>query len=413
MKITFYTLGCKVNQYESQSLKEELLSYGISENAPDIIVINSCTVTAESDRKTRQTVHRARKENPNAVIVLTGCMAQTSPKEAEKLPCDIVLGNTASRNLPVAISQFLQSQNKVFAVDKHTAGEVYSTLPIKSGGERTRAYMKIEDGCNRGCTYCIIPKARGRVRSREIASIASEAKDLAAAGYSEIVLVGINLSSYEYGLANAVKAAAQDGIKRVRLGSLEPDLTTPQLVKELVKIPQFCPQFHLALQSGCDKTLRAMNRLYDTKYFLQLVNDIKRICPAARFTTDIMVGFSGESEQDFAESVEFCKKVGFLKMHVFPYSERPGTFAAGYPDKVQKKEKERRAAIMRKAGDIMTAEILKEYLGKTVQVLVESGSGGHTADYVFVRLQGQNIAAGQMVTAAVTGIKDGELIAEI
>ena len=413
MKITFYTLGCKVNQYESQSLKEELLNYGISENAPDIIVVNSCTVTAESDRKTRQTVHRARKENPDAVIVLTGCMAQTSPKEAEKLPCDIVLGNTASRNLPVAISQFLQSQNKVFAVDKHKAGEVYSTLPIKSGGERTRAYMKIEDGCNRGCTYCIIPKARGRVRSREIASIASEAKDLAAAGYSEIVLVGINLSSYEYGLHNAVKAAAQEGIKRVRLGSLEPDLTTPQLVKELMKIPQFCPQFHLALQSGCDKTLRAMNRLYDTKYFLQLVNDIKKICPAARFTTDIMVGFSGESEQDFVESVEFCKKVGFLKMHVFPYSERPGTFAADYPDKVQKKEKERRAAIMRKAGDIMTAEILKDYLGKTVQVLVESGSGGHTADYVFVRLQGENIAAGQTVTATVTGIKDGELIAEI
>ncbi len=412
MKITFYTLGCKVNQYESQSLKEELLNCGISENAPDIIVINSCTVTAESDRKTRQTVNRARKENPNAVIVLTGCMAQTAPKDAAKLPCDIVLGNTANRNLPLAISKFLQSKNKVFEVDKHTAGEVYSTLPVKSGGERTRAYMKIEDGCNRGCTYCIIPKARGRVRSRELSQIEQEAKDLAAAGYSEIVLVGINLSSYEYGLQNAVKAAAQEGIKRVRLGSLEPDLTTPQLVKELVKIPQFCPQFHLALQSGCDKTLKAMNRLYDTEYYLNLVNHIKEICPEARFTTDIMVGFSGESKQDFEQSVEFCKKVGFLKMHVFPYSERPGTFAASFSNKVQKKEKEHRAAIMREAGDIMTAEILKTYLGKTVQVLVESDSGGHTADYVFVRLQGENLAAGQMVNATVTGIENGELIAE-
>lgn len=413
MKITFYTLGCKVNQYESQSLKEELLNCGIGENAPDIIVVNSCTVTAESDRKTRQTVNRARKENPNAVIVLTGCMAQTAPKDAAKLPCDIVLGNTANRNLPLAISKFLQSKNKVFEVDKHTAGEVYSTLPVKSGGERTRAYMKIEDGCNRGCTYCIIPKARGRVRSRELSQIEQEAKDLAAAGYSEIVLVGINLSSYEYGLQNAVKAAAQDGIKRVRLGSLEPDLTTPQLVKELVKIPQFCPQFHLALQSGCDKTLKAMNRLYDTEYYLNLVNHIKEICPKARFTTDIMVGFSGESKQDFEQSVEFCKKVGFLKMHVFPYSERPGTFAASFSNKVQKKEKERRAAIMREAGDIMTAEILKTYLGKTVQVLVESDSGGHTADYVFVHLQGGTVAAGQMVNATVTGIENGELIAEI
>lgn len=413
MKITFYTLGCKVNQYESQSLKEELEAFGISENAPDIIVINSCTVTAQSDRKTRQTVHKAKKENPDAVIVLTGCMVQTAPEQAQKLPCDIILGNTASRNLPLAISQFLKTGQKVFEVDRHGADEPYATLPVKGGGERTRAYMKIEDGCNRGCTYCIIPKARGRVRSREISQIEQEAKDLAAAGYSEIVLVGINLSSYEYGLENAVKAAASEGIKRVRLGSLEPDLTTLPLVKKLIQIPQFCPQFHLALQSGCDKTLKKMNRLYNTEYFLSLVNGIKEICPQARFTTDIMVGFPGESEPDFEQSVDLCKKVGFLKMHVFPYSERKGTFAASYGEKVEKKEKERRAAIMRKAGEEMTGTILKTYIGKTVQVLLESNNGGHTPDYVYVNITNKGLSAGQTVNALVTGVKDGELLAKI
>ncbi|MBQ0110989.1 MAG: tRNA (N(6)-L-threonylcarbamoyladenosine(37)-C(2))-methylthiotransferase MtaB, partial [Oscillospiraceae bacterium] len=402
-----------VNQYESQSLKEELENYGIRDDAPDIIVINSCTVTAESDRKTRQTVHRARKENPDAVIVLTGCMAQTSPAQAAKLPCDIILGNTASRNLPQAVAEFLKENNRIEKVGKHQKDEPYSTPPIKSGGERTRAYVKIEDGCNRGCAYCIIPKARGRVRSRTVEDIALEAKDLAAAGYCEIVLVGINLSSYEYGLENAVKAAAQDGIKRVRLGSLEPDLTTVELVKKLTEIPRFCPQFHLALQSGCDRTLKKMNRLYNTEYFLSLVNDIKKICPRARFTTDIMVGFSGETEQDFYESVAFCQKVGFLKMHVFPYSVREGTFAASFDGQVSKQEKSRRAAIMRKAGGQMTDEILKTYLNKTVEVLVESNSGGYTDDYVFVNLCGKPPATGQMVCATVTQVKNGELIAEI
>ncbi len=386
MNIAFYTLGCKVNQYETQSMREAFSKAGhtpVGDDVPfDAVVINSCTVTAESDRKTRQVLHRFRRENPNAVIVLTGCMVQAFSEEAKALSdADIVTGNTDVKNIITLTERFLETGERIFEVAPHTEKEHFNTPDITDFAERTRAYMKIEDGCERYCTYCIIPTARGRVRSKAVQDIKLEAESLAKKGFIEVVLVGINLTSYgkdtDFSLCDAVDAVCEvEGIKRVRLGSLEPDHISDEMLSRFKAQEKFCPQFHLSLQSGCDTTLKRMNRHYDTAFYTDLVNRIKAMFPDAAITTDIMVGFAGETEEEFNQSLEFLKQTGFAKTHVFAYSRRRGTIAYNLPNQVTNAEKSRRSRLMISAAADSEAEFLKKLVGKTVSVLFETYKDG-------------------------------------
>ncbi len=386
MTVSFYTLGCKVNQYETESMKNILLENGfsLSENG-DIAVVNSCTVTAESDRKTRQLLNRIRNNNPSSIIVLTGCMPQAHPDKVAEFNADIVVGNTSKRDILLLINNYLKNRKKLVELPVHEPNEEFCETPIRNFSEKTRAFMKIEDGCNRACTYCIIPKARGRVRSRELSAIKKEAEVLSVNGYKEIVLTGINLSSYHYGLENAVKTVANvDGISRVRLGSLEPDLMTKELLLALKEIPEFCPNFHLSLQAGCNNTLKRMNRLYTKEEYENLVKQIFEIFDNPSITTDVMVGFAGEDENDFLESLKFVEDIGFAHTHIFPYSIREGTFAAKFKDQVTKSEKSRRVKLMEEAAKKAAIKFNTKQIGKILPVLIESDNTGYTENYVKV-----------------------------
>lgn len=400
MKAAFYTLGCKVNQYESQAMAQKLESCGFiitdhSEQA-DVYIINSCTVTAESDRKTRQAVRRFKKLHPDSIVVLTGCMPQAFPEVSGKLDeADIIIGNKSNHLLHDYIMQYINSGGRIVAVEQHKSGEAFGGSTISSFRERTRASVKIEDGCNRFCSYCIIPYARGRVRSKPLDELKNEIASLEKNGFSEIVLVGINLSAYgmgsDFNIVDAVRLAASfDGIKRVRLGSLEPDHITDEIIAGLADIPEFCPQFHISLQSGCDSTLKRMNRHYNSSEYFELCEKLRNAFDDTTITTDVMVGFPDETDEDFESSLKFVEKVGFEKVHVFPYSIRPGTPASKMPNQVEKAEKERRAAIMSDACEEIRQNFLKSQIGKTLEVLVEEYhdgfAQGYTANYTPVKI---------------------------
>lgn len=426
MKVAFYTLGCKVNQYETQMLKEAFMKIGFTvvapENNADVIVINSCTVTAESDRKTRQSVRHYRSLHPDSVIVLCGCMPQAFGKAAEALSeADIVTGNTNPADIPALVKEFIKTKKRITHIRCHDKAECFNTPIISDFDERTRAFMKIEDGCERYCTYCIIPKARGRVRSKSLEDIKTEAAALAEKGFCEIVLVGINLSAYgkdsEYNLCDAVEAVCEiDKIKRVRLGSLEPDHMTDEMLKRLSKQDKFCPQFHLSLQSGCDKTLARMNRHYDTAFYKDLVTRIRKIFKYSAITTDIMVGFAGEAEEDFKESVAFLKEIGFAKTHVFAYSRRDGTAAYNYKDQVDKKTKSARSRLMIEAANTCEEKFLDSQVGKDLEVLFETYengySYGYTKNYSRVKLKSDSTLQNQIKNVTITGIEGETLTAE-
>ncbi len=411
MKISFYTLGCKVNQYETQSMIECFKRAGheiVPDSVmPDVFIINSCTVTAESDRKTRQMLHRYRQKFPNAVLVLCGCMPQAFPTDANMLlDADIVVGNTDIKQIPSLVEKFLECGERIFSVNEHTKRESYNTPNITEFEGRTRAFMKIEDGCDRFCTYCVIPRARGFIRSKKCDEIKMEAQKLADNGYSEIVLVGINLSSFGKdtgeSLADAVDAACSvDKIKRVRLGSLEPDLMSDELLESLARQKKFCPQFHLSLQSGCDKTLKRMNRRYDTAFYYDLVCRIRRIFDNPSITTDIMVGFAGETEEEFNESIQFVKKVGFALSHVFAYSRRQGTVAANLPNQVTKNEKSLRSREMIAATKQGRSEFYESQIGKISEVLFETVEAdeffGYTKNYTPIKLKSDKNLCGKTV----------------
>ena len=426
MKIAFHTLGCKVNQYETEVMRESFIKSGytvVPDNAPfDIIVINSCTVTAESDRKTRQTLNRFRKENPEAVIVLTGCMVQAFAEKSKDLTAaDIIVGNTDVAKIEKSVHRFLQEGERIFEVSEHKRTERFNTPNIKEFAERTRAYMKIEDGCDRFCTYCIIPTARGFVRSKPIADIKKEAEELAKNGFIEIVLVGINLTSYGKGedmnLCDAVDAVCEvEGIKRVRLGSLEPDHITDRMLMRFKAQEKFCPQFHLSLQSGCDATLKRMNRHYDTAFYRDLVTRIRNMFPNSAITTDIMVGFAGETEQEFLESINFAKEMGFAKSHIFAYSRRNGTVAYNLKGQISKQEKSNRSKRMIEVTNQTEKEFLEGQIGKTVSVLFETNengfSEGYTKNYTRVKVKTETAHSGEILNVKLISAKNGYCIGE-
>ncbi len=423
MNAYFYTLGCKVNQYETQAMRRMLDEAGYTTaefnvGQPDIgeavLVINSCTVTGESDRKLRQLLRRVHREHPQATLVLTGCFPQAFPAEAETLPePHIILGNAARRELPERLEQYAASQCRIVAIGPH--GKAYESLSICEFQDRTRAFVKIEDGCDRFCSYCIIPYARGRVRSKPLSELRTEVAALAAQGYREIVLVGINLTAYGKdtgdSIADAVEAACEpDGIRRVRLGSIEPDHVTDEVLRRLAACDKLCPQFHLALQSGCDATLRRMNRHYTTDEYRTLCARLREQFPDCAITTDIMVGFPGETEEEFEQSLAFAEDIAFSRMHCFSYSRRRGTKAASVPDQIPNTEKLRRSRRMIAAGERSRVAYESALVGRTVTVLPETEQPdgrllGYTDTYVPVLLRG--VSAGVLTPVRITAYEDG------
>ncbi|MGI6280245.1 MAG: MiaB/RimO family radical SAM methylthiotransferase, partial [Acutalibacteraceae bacterium] len=353
-----------------------------------------------------------KREHPNAVIVLTGCMVQAMGEKAQEITgADIIAGNTDIRKIVSLVEEYRENVKKIVEICPHTGEESFNTPGISSFAEHTRAFMKIEDGCERFCTYCIIPYARGFVRSKPPEEIYKEAAELAKNGYLEIVLVGINLSSYGkdngLNLCDAVDTVCRvDGIKRVRLGSLEPDHISDEMLNRLKAQDKFCPQFHLSLQSGCDATLKRMNRHYDTAFYFDLVQRIRKIFPDAAISTDIMVGFPGETEQEFSESIGFLKKIGFARTHVFAYSRRSGTMADKMPDQIPKAVKTARSREMIAAATVCEQEFLKAQIGKEVSVLFETFEDGvafgYTKNYIRVGVAGTQSLSGQIKNVKIT-----------
>lgn len=430
MKFNIITLGCKVNQYESQAMREIMLKNGfeLSNNgsAADITIINSCTVTSVSDAKNRKVINRVRRENPIGIIVLTGCMPQAFPDDSKNFEnCDIVLGNARRSELVDEINKYLNSTNRFVHITNHCGkDELFENLSVSSLGEHTRAFVKIEDGCNRFCSYCIIPYARGRVRSKKLEDLKIEVEHLAVNGYKEIVLVGINLSAYGLGenfdLADAVECVcSQNGIERVRLGSIEPEQMDEKLISRLAAQPKFCPQFHLSLQSGCDNTLKAMNRHYDTQEYAKIVENLRKAFANSSMTTDVMVGFAGETKEDFEKSMGFVQNIGFAKIHVFPYSQRKGTIAAKADNQVDTFEKEQRAKLMGELAKKSRTDFLNTQVGLVESVLFERHRHnyleGYTKNYTPVHIAASDESlCGKICNVKITRAFDdyceGELI---
>lgn len=406
MRIAIYTLGCKVNQYETQAMEQELAARGHQlvdfEQPADAYIINTCSVTAVSDKKSRQMIRRAKKMNPDAVVAACGCYVQTHTDEAAALGIDLI-GGTGQRMefLQQLLTAAEEKQTRVL-VDDALHRREFEILPAGGQQSRTRAMLKVEDGCRNFCTYCIIPFARGPVRSLPLEAAARQTRQLAEEGYREVVLTGIEISSWGQDLPGeeslidlleAVSAAA--GEMRVRLGSLEPRTITEDFCRRASALPNLCPHFHLSLQSGCDETLRRMNRRYDTERYDRSVALLRQYFPGMAITTDLIVGFPGETEEEFEKTLDFIRRCGFAQIHVFPYSIRPGTRAAAM-EQVPKSVKEERAA---RAGAIAAAlheEYLQSCVGKTFPVLFEQPGApgfytGHAPNYMEVEAPGKNL----------------------
>lgn len=401
-KAALHNLGCKVNSYETEAMQEmlEKLGYGIVsfEEKADVYLINTCSVTNMADRKSRQMLHRAKKQNPDALVIAAGCYVQSAGKALLEDPSvDILIGNNEKARLPEILEEWERSRSASH-VHNMTHEKQYEEMSLGKTSAHTRACMKIQDGCDQFCTYCIIPYTRGRVRSRSISDILSEAHRLAANGCREVVLTGIHLDSYgtdlsEGSLLTVIQAVAEvDGIRRIRLGSLEPRIMTESFVRELALEEKLCPHFHLSLQSGCDATLRRMNRKYDTQEFRACCERLRAWFDHPALTTDVMVGFPGETEEEFAQTLKFLEEIRFYEMHVFKYSRRKGTKADRMEGQVPEPVKARRSDLLLKLTEEQSMACRKRLIGKTVEVLMEEAYEkdgvtyqiGHTREYVRV-----------------------------
>lgn len=427
MRAAFYTLGCKVNQYETEYMSELLKNAGFEIVSPaeeaDYYIVNSCTVTATADQKTRQNIRKFKRKHPNSTVILTGCMPQAFPEEADALKeADIVLSNKNDGDILSLINEYQINKKRIIEINSHQQGDCFGECKITNFNDRIRAFVKIEDGCDRFCSYCIIPKSRGRVRSKSLNSLKAEVEALAENGIKEIVLVGINLSAYgkdeNFDLVDAVKICAENkNIIRIRLGSLEPDHITDDIIDRLSKINKFCPQFHISLQSGCNKTLKNMNRHYTAEEYKSLCDKLRSTFNDASITTDVMVGFHQETQEDFNISLDFVKEIEFEKVHVFPYSERTGTAASKKGDDVPKAEKERRAEIMIKATDEIRHNYLHALVGRKAEVLFESEVEegiyqGYTKSYLPVRIKSNKNIIGSLITVTIKDYCDDFCMAE-
>lgn len=377
-----HNLGCKVNAYETESMQQMLEAAGyeiVNFTEPaDVYVINTCSVTNMADRKSRQMIHRARLKNEHAVIVAAGCYVQTAGEEIKKdLSIDILIGNNKKAELILLLDQYFEDHmHAVDVIDINDGIQPYEDLTLEGTGAHTRAFMKVQDGCNQFCSYCIIPYARGRVRSRDPESVRAEARTLAENGYREIVLTGIHLSSYgageQFGLIELIRMIHEiPGIERIRLGSLEPRIITEEFVRQLKKLPKICPHFHLSLQSGCDETLARMNRKYTTEEYAHSCELLRSAYGHPAVTTDVIVGFPGETEEEFAQTEHFLNRIGFYEMHVFQYSKRHGTRAERMPDQVPEPVKKERSGKLLAMEKEQSKAFRDHYIGKMQTVLFE------------------------------------------
>ena len=408
-KVALHNLGCKVNAYETEAMQEMLEHAGYEivpfQEGADIYVINTCTVTNIADRKSRQMLHRARKMNPDAVVVAAGCYVQAQAEKQVIDPCiDIVLGNNKKQDLLTALQAYEEAHGDLREVIDINHTKEYENLHLTKQGEHTRAYIKVQDGCNQFCSYCIIPYARGRVRSRAKEDVVAEVTDLAKNGYQEVVLTGIHLSSYgidfenEDNLLSLIRAVHEiEGIKRIRLGSLEPRIITEEFVQAIAALPKMCPHFHLSLQSGCNETLKRMNRRYTSEEFYEKCEILRKYFEKPALTTDVIVGFPQETEEEFETTYEFLKKICFYETHIFKYSKREGTKAAVMQGQIPEQIKAKRSARLIELGEKNRRAYEESFIGKTVEVLVEEKSDvngkemwtGHTKEYMKIALESE------------------------
>lgn len=416
-KVALHNLGCKVNAYETEAMQELLEKEGYEivpfKEGADIYIINTCTVTNMADRKSRQMLHRAKKMNPNAIVVAAGCyvQAKSESKETDE-SIDIIIGNNKKQDLISILKEYQEKhdgiQKEIIDIN-HT--KEYEELHLSKTAEHTRAYLKVQDGCNQFCTYCIIPYARGRVRSREKENVVAEVKQLVANGYQEVVLTGIHLSSYGVDLQgedllSLILAVNEiEGLKRIRFGSLEPRIITEEFAKTISGLEKICPHFHLSLQSGCNGTLKRMNRRYTAEEYFEKCELLRKYFDNPALTTDVIVGFPGETEEEFEESRAFVEKVNFYETHIFKYSRREGTKAAVMENQVPEQIKTKRSNILLELDERKRKEYEEKFIGKTVEVLMEEEvekegkcyQTGHTKEYIKVALECDENMQNQLV----------------
>lgn len=404
-KIASYALGCKVNQYESEAIAELFAEKGYEvvsvEDTADIYIINTCTVTNFGDKKSRQLIRKVKRQNENAVVAVVGCYAQTAPKELEEIMgVNLVIGTKDKSKIVELVEAYQQEQGVCNYVTDIMHERTFEPLSIQKLSNRTRAYLKIQDGCSQFCSYCIIPYARGPIRSRDPKDVVEEVKRLAENGFKEVVLTGIHVASYgkdlkTVTLIDIIKQVHDvEGIERIRFSSIEPNVVTETFAQEMAKLPKVCDHFHLSLQSGCDKTLKEMNRKYDTIQYRKAAQILRKYLPDVALTTDVIVGFPGETEQDYAQSKAFAQEMQFSKIHVFPYSPKKGTPAAERKDQLQNAVKQTRSQDLIAISDNMAEAFVKAHIGKMMSVLYERAVGenvyeGHTTNYIKVHTKSE------------------------
>ena len=426
--VAFITLGCKVNQYETNSMAQKFINKGYkvidATQKADIYIINTCTVTNISDRKSRQMLRRVKSLNKNAIVVACGCYVQVAKQEVEKIEeIDLILGNNEKKDIVQIIENYEKNQEKEEIVEDVMHQKEYVELGDTTYTEKTRAVIKIQDGCDRFCTYCIIPYARGRVRSRKPENILSEIEKIAQEGIKEVVITGIHVASYgkdfkeKYELIDLLEEINKiRGIERIRLGSIEPLLITDEFINRLSKLEKVCHHFHLSLQSGCDETLKRMNRRYSIKQFEEIVKKLREYDNDVILTTDIIVGFPGESEEEFETTYKFLEKIKFYKMHIFKYSQRKGTKAAKMDNQVDGKIKEERSQKLIELSNINQMEYNKKYVGKEVEILFEEEKNGyyqgHTKNYILAYMKSDANIENQIIKAICTKSSNDHIIVE-
>lgn len=429
-KAALHNLGCKVNAYETEAMQHLLEEAGYEivpfTQKADVYVINTCSVTNMADRKSRQMLHKAKKNNPDSIVVAAGCYVQTSEKEVlNDLSVDIVIGNDRKHDLVRLLEEYSLDSVNDTVDDINDGKHDFEELFIDQTKEHTRAFIKVQDGCNQFCSYCIIPYARGRVRSRRFENVIAEVERLAANGFKEVVLTGIHLSSYGVdfeeatGLLELIQAVnAVKGIKRIRLGSLEPKIVTEHFASELSKLDKICPHFHLSLQSGCDATLKRMNRKYTTKEYERGCELLRKYFVHPAITTDVIVGFPGETEEEFEQTKAYLEHIHFYEMHIFKYSKRKGTRAAVMPDQIDEQIKAARSEKLIALGHDMSKEFRKFYIGKNEEVLFEEKAVigdkeyfvGYTKEYVKVAKKTDENLENQIVSGRISGMLTDEIL---
>lgn len=429
-KAALHNLGCKVNAYETEAMQHLLEEAGYEivpfTQKADVYVINTCSVTNMADRKSRQMLHKAKKNNPDSIVVAAGCYVQTSEKEVlNDLSVDIVIGNDRKHDLVRLLEEYSLDSVNDTVDDINDGKHDFEELFIDQTKEHTRAFIKVQDGCNQFCSYCIIPYARGRVRSRRFENVIAEVERLAANGFKEVVLTGIHLSSYgvdfeeDTGLLELIQAVnAVKGIERIRLGSLEPKIVTEHFASELSKLDKICPHFHLSLQSGCDATLKRMNRKYTTKEYERGCELLRKYFVHPAITTDVIVGFPGETEEEFEQTKAYLEHIHFYEMHIFKYSKRKGTRAAVMPDQIDEQIKASRSEKLIALGHDMSKEFRKFYIGKNEEVLFEEKAVigdkeyfvGYTKEYVKVAKETAENLENQIVSGRISGMLTDEIL---